>query len=480
MLVLGLEASTTSAKAMLYDSETGVLALETESYRKGPAPAGHEEGMLDAETAYRKLMAVGARAAKGRPVDCIAVSATWQSLLVCDAKGTPILPIMLWSCRRAEEISRQIGRNKEQADRIYRRTGAVVNASYPLFKLLYLKKEGYDLAGLRFCGGGSYLTKRMTGEELVTESMASGSGLFNGEKRGWDTEILSALGIHETQFFPLGSYRDTKPLAKEAAELLGVKQGIPVVPAEPDGGLDQIGAKAMEEGVMTFSMGTSGSLRLRTDGPRKSKTPGTWCYLAPTGEWLSGIGTSGCTNCVDWVKEKFFPPGTSYREIEKSCRLFDSAPIFLPFVFGERGPAWANVRKGGFVNILGEHGPEAFYYAVLEGVLFNLYQCYELLCEVNETPHTVKLSGGVLHSPVWSAMCADLFGRELEVVSQKHSSVLGAVALGLVTSGRIRSVREFRALPKEEKRTIVPGGNRGYYMERYREYLKFFHGSLLQ
>jgi hypothetical protein len=41
-------------------------------------------------------------------------------------------------------------------------------------------------------------------------------------------------------------------------------------------------------------------------------------------------------------------------------------------------------------------------------------------------------------------------------------------------------VREFRALPKEEKRTIVPGGNRGYYMERYREYLKFFHGSLLQ
>ncbi|MCI8454945.1 MAG: FGGY-family carbohydrate kinase [Lachnospiraceae bacterium] len=480
MLVLGLEASTTSAKAMLYDSEEGVLALETESYRKNQAFAGLEEGMLDAETVYKKLMAVGARAAKGRPVACIAVSATWQSLLVCDPGGTPILPLMLWSCRRAEAVSRRIGRNKEQADRIYRRTGAIVNASYPLFKLLYLKEEGYDLTKLRFCGSGSHLTKRMTGEELVTESMASGSGLFNGEKRGWDLEILSALGIHEAQFFPLGSYRDTKPLAREAAELLGVRQGIPVVPAEPDGGLDQIGAGAMEECVMTFSMGTSGSLRLRTDGPRKSKTPGTWCYLAPTGEWLSGIGTSGCTNCVDWVKEKFFPSGTSYQEIEKRLKLFGSAPIFLPFVFGERGPAWTNMRKGGFVNILGEHGPEAFYYAVLEGVLFNLYQCYELLCEVNKTPHTIKLSGGVLHSPVWSAMCADLFGRELEVVSQKHSSVLGAVALGLVASGCLRNVGEFRALPQKEKRMLVPGGDRGYYMERYREYLKFYRDGSLQ
>ena len=53
----------------------------------------------------------------------------------------------------------------------------------------------------------------------------------------------------------LVDYNQTFPLNEEAAAALGVKPGIPVVPTNSDGGLNQVGSGAMEEGVMTFSVG---------------------------------------------------------------------------------------------------------------------------------------------------------------------------------------------------------------------------------
>ena len=49
---------------------------------------------------------------------------------------------------------------------------------------------------------------------------------------------------------------------KEGAALLGQKEGIPVVPAYPDGALNQIGSGALEQGIMSFSVGTSTAIRI--------------------------------------------------------------------------------------------------------------------------------------------------------------------------------------------------------------------------
>lgn len=112
------------------------------------------------------------------------------------------------------------------------------------------------------------------------------------------------------------TYRDTFPLSEDGAELLGLSPGIPVIPSMPDGSLNQVGAGALEDGVMTFSMGTSGSIRLTTHKPVIPDTPGTWCYLSPS-TWLSGAATSGCCNCTDWYKDRVFGSEMSYGEIEE-------------------------------------------------------------------------------------------------------------------------------------------------------------------
>lgn len=76
-----------------------------------------------------------------------------------------------------------------------------------------------------------------------------------------------------------------------------------MIPTNSDGGLNQVGAGAVADGVMTFSVGTSGAIRLTTSKPVLSKEPSTWCYMSPK-NWLSGAATNGCCNCLDWFKEQ--------------------------------------------------------------------------------------------------------------------------------------------------------------------------------
>ncbi|MDN5907683.1 MAG: gluconate kinase, partial [Staphylococcus equorum] len=76
--------------------------------------------------------------------------------------------------------------------------------------------------------------------------------------------------------------------------------------------------------------------------------------------------------------------------------------------------------------------------AALEGVLYNLYTVYLALIEVmNETPSTIKATGGFAKSEVWRQMMADIFDTNLIVPESYESSCLGACVLGMKALGEI-------------------------------------------
>lgn len=467
MRILALEASTSNAKALLYSSEAGALRMRQHPYSKKTHVG---LGRQDAKEVFDQLALLARQVLDGEKVDAISLSVTWHSLLLCDREGEPASPVYLWNDPEAEAACRRVREDSGLFDELYRRTGAIVNPCYPLYKLLWLREQGTSVEGTLVRGIGSYLLWRFTGAWAVMDSMASGTGLFGIAQKFWDEELLEWAGIRKEQLSGIVPYTKTFPLSEEMAEFLGLSPGTPILPAAADGGLDQIGADAMSPGIMTMSVGTSGSLRVSTlETPRFSKVPSTWCYLSPVGGWLSGIGTSGCCNCVEWIKEQIY--GTKpYEEIEPTLRELSGGPLFMPFLFGERGPEWASKRRGGFYDLRGHHSGGDLYISVLEGVLFNLFQCYQALCGANGVPEKIKLSGGVLNSPFWRQMCADIMGHDLEVNANKNSSLVGAAKLGLMALGR-------EELPEETgSREIISfrPERRQYYMERYERYLNYF------
>lgn len=83
--------------------------------------------------------------------------------------------------------------------------------------------------------------------------------------------------------------------------------------------------------------------------------------------------------------------------------------IFHPYLAGERAPLWNADARGSFFGLTLSHKKEHMIRAALEGVLYNLYTVYLALIEVmNETPTTIKATGGFAKSEVWRQMMADI------------------------------------------------------------------------
>ena len=89
MEILVLEASTTSAKAMLYHTEDRSFEVKVRAY------TGNYEDVTihNAENVYLDMVSVGRELLDGRQVDMIALGGTWHSLVLCDGAVKPVTPV---------------------------------------------------------------------------------------------------------------------------------------------------------------------------------------------------------------------------------------------------------------------------------------------------------------------------------------------------------------------------------------------------
>lgn len=466
MRILSLEASTSSAKAMLYDTKTGESRLESEPF---PAGISRSDGTQDAQAVFALTASAGKRVCAGGKVDLISLVGAWHSVLLCDDAMRPVTPVYSWEATHAKGICSRLREDQSYVERYYQQTGCMVNAIYPYFKLLFLREQGMRLKDYYILGQGSYITFRLTGRRAVSDCMASGSGLLNIHTRRYDAAVLEDLGVREENLSPIHRYDQTLPLSEEGAALLGLRPGIPVIPACSDGGMNQIAIGGYRTGAMSFSVGTSAAIRLSTEKPVLPKRPATWCYLSPVG-YMSGAATSGACNCISWYKDAFLS-GMSFAQIEESFFGPRDTPVFLPFLFGERCPGWDDARRGVFAMLGPEHGPIELYRAVCEGILFNVYQCYQRLIQENPVDPRIILSGGILNSPGWTQMCADIFAHAMEIPENQQSSLWGGIVLGtMLLEGEDAADRMLG-----QCRVIEPDMSRhAAYMQKYQAYLRAY------
>ena len=149
----------------------------------------------------------------------------------------------------------------------------------------------------------------------------------------------------------------------------------------------------------------------------------------------------------------------------------EGAPLFLPFLHGEQSPGWDDTRLGMYCDLSGDHDIYSMYYALLEGVLFNLYHCYTYLSELMEEPKEIRLSGGIVNSAYWTRMAADIFGIPIAVSAVEHGSMMGAIAIAKKITGRIAGIADYdsgagRVIePDEQTRDLL-----GKRYARYRQY----------
>lgn len=445
MNILALEVSTSSAKSIIYSSNKGIIDSNSKQFNKRVSNVTTQdpEGVLN--TALQCVKEIINK--NNINIDIIGLSSTWHSFLLLDKDRKPISKIRTWADTSYSKTATISRKDNELNKWFYHKTGCPIHSIYPVWKWIHLVKEKEISIkdNIFLSSKPEYIFEFLTGEVAISKSVASGTGMLNINTLDWDQDILDYANIDKKQLSPLKAYNYTSSLKKNIAEQLGLKSGIPVTITGPDGALNQIGSGALKNNVMTLSVGTSGALRMVTKDPLIPDNPSTWCYYVADEKRLAGAATSGAGNCIEWFKNNIDKCNQSLDKLANKAKTVNqkNSPIFLPFLYGERCPGWKDDRKGGFFEITGKDSIGEMYYSVLEGILFNLYQSYKILIDIDKEPEKIKISGGIINSKYWLQMAADIFHKDITISNVKDASIMGAIAICLQTKGDIKKLIDF-------------------------------------
>lgn len=458
MLLLGLEASTSSAKALLFDTVEGLIKEVQNKYSDETA----DMKSMDSDGVFEALMVVAETCLEGfsDKVQGIAMATIWNSLQFYDDQGKALRRTRTWADLSGDLAILQAC----ESDFLY--TGCPQSFKFARWQLMCKDEQKiiHEASNVGFLSDDLY--RRMTGKWCVSRMSAAGSGLLNLETGDWHEPALKSIGLASEKLPPLVGYKVKEKISQEVALRLGLSNQVEVGFPNGDGGLNQVCESGLDQGIMTMSVGTSAAVRVMTDQLPAKEDEGIWCHYLSKGHYITGATIAGGGNCLDWYMARLNKDHKTHEALVASISedSREEGPIFLPFIFGEQSPGWQRERGWGFTGDWKTQG----YYSVLEGILFNLYQGYDLVCKRYGQPKEIRLSGGILHSPYWVQLAADIFNQPMVLSKVTHTSLLGAFRV---------FDDQIKVLASED--VVYPRDNRDLIQSRYRKYLEAYKGQPL-
>lgn len=384
-----------------------------------------------------------------KPEQIAAVSFSGQMMgcLLLDKNNVPVRPMMIWADNRAREEEQTLV-ERIGAERGYRITGHRLSASYSAAKLLWIKNhepENYK-KGCKMVLAKDYIVYLLTGNLITDYSDASGTNLLDITKKAWSEELLEACEIPREmlpEIFPSAYVAGT--VTAEAARIVGLLEGTPVVLGGGDGSCACVGAGVSRAGKAYNVLGSSSWISMASEAPVFDKTMRTfnWIHLDP--KLYTPCGTmQAAAYSYRWYKDALgqWEAAESSKNGKSPYDILNagvqSAPagsggvLYMPYLLGERSPRWNPDARGAFIGMNITTGKGELARAVLEGVAFNL----RVILESLETAFPIEeltVIGGGAKGEIWLEILADIWKKKVIVPSflEEATSLGAAVCAGV-------------------------------------------------
>jgi len=433
---LAFDIGTTGTKVALVEHTGRVLHSVTREYGTHTAPGGIME--QDANDWWAAVCEACRVIDTKNEVDAIAITGQMQDVILVDAAGEPVRPVILYSDTRARAEAVRVT-EKLGADHIRTLTGNDQDAGSLLAKLSWLHTHdaGSIAASARLLlGAADFVALKMTGKATTDTTTASTTGLMNLTTRvALDDTVFAALGISDSAWLlpPItpGGQR-VEELSATAAELLGLEAGIPVYHGPGDAGATTIGAGSGDMGSVYAYLGTSGWIAFTAQEPAQPgkgvitlahPMPGRYIQVAP-------LLTAGGN--LEWVRDLF--GRDNYDElIDSALKRQPSRLLYLPYLNGERAPFSDPYARGAFVGLQAQTNRGDIIRAVLEGVTFAYRHALDALAPESTT--TLTFTGGGTRSHAWCQLFSDII--HLPVAIQADAGNVGV--RGAILSAQVAS-----------------------------------------
>lgn len=448
-LVVALDAGGGSGRSAVFDSKGGLLGMATEDWAchvPEDEPLGAE---FDPQELWAALCRTTRQALEGSgltPQAVRAISATSQrdGCVFLDAQGNELLCTFNRDARgvlHAEDLAKEFG------DTVYRITGRWplgLNALDRLGWLRIHKPEVYrSVAHVLMIS--DWLIYRLCGQLCSEPTNASSSLLFDVGEHCWSAELAGTFGYSSgicPRCYAPGQVGGT--LTAQAAEALGLPEGIPVAIGAGDSQAACLGCAALDEGATTIIAGTTIPVQMVLSRPvfdalhrvhlGAHVTPGRWVLE-------SNGGLAGTT--YRWFCETFVGKGSSaYAALEEEMQQAEPGEVMAV-----AGPQVADFRQLAFPPksvftfpflAATERPPSrgAFGRAILENIAFAVRGNLDQLVEISAgSIAALNLCGGLSHSKLLPHIVADVCQQPVHAPVVREASALGAAICAAVGAG---------------------------------------------
>jgi glycerol kinase len=440
--VLALDQGTTSSRAILFDCDGAIAALDQIEFTQHfPKPGWVEH---DADEIWRTQLraaqnALAKAGATGADLAAIGITNQRETTVVWDrASGQPIHRAIVWQSRQTAPICEEL-RARGLADEVRARTGLVIDAYFSGTKVRFIldavpgARERARRGELAFGTIDAWLLYRLTkGRVHATEySNASRTLLFNIHDRDWDERMLRELDVP----------REILPEVRDSCGVFGTSD------REWFGAEVPIAGIAGDQQAALFGQ--------RCDRPGRAKnTYGTGCFLLMNTGEVAPRSESGLLTTIAWgiggrveyaLEGSIFVAGSAVQWLRDGLGLIsssaeserlaasveDTAGVYLvPAFTGLGAPYWDENARGLLIGITRGTTREHIVRATLEAIAYQTRDIVECIHSDSKVElGALRVDGGAAANDFLMQFQADVLGAVVERPALLEVTAFGAAAL---------------------------------------------------
>lgn len=371
-------------------------------------------------------------------IRAIGLSGQMHGAVLLDAGGRVLRPCILWNDTRSAPQCERLAKHHPRMIAI---SGNMIMPGFTAPKLCWVAEHEPEIFSRidKVLLPKDYLRWRLTGRFVTEPSDAAGTLWLDVSRRDWSDELLAITGLKRSQMPELveGS-AVSGHLQPTLASEWGLSTLVKVAGGGGDNAASAVGVGAVNAGDAFISLGTSGVIFVVNDRLQADPQSGVhaFCHALP-GRWHQMSVMLSAASCLRWLCNLLSVSESHL--MEEMAQLSDeqlrSAPIFLPYLSGERTPHNDPDASGAFFNLRHEMPRALLGYAVIEGVAFGLADGAEALGEARHHIQQYSLTGGGARSTLWAQLIADVLQLPVITHPASASGALGAARLAWLAEG---------------------------------------------
>lgn len=484
-LVIGIDCSTTAAKAVVWDAQGRSHAQgRAEFPLSTPRHGWAEQNPEDWWTATREAVRRAAQSVDSRRLVALSITHQRETFACLTEDGHSLRPAMLWLDTRAVAEVAEYGTAE-----VHEITGKPPNPTPAWYKLLWLREHEPDtlVRTGRIADVQAYLVHRLTGQWRTCWASADPLGLVDMRTFDYHDELVKLAGLQHSQLPALSAPGDVLgTIRAEIAADLNLPHDIPVVAGVGDGQSAGLGCGVVRPGTAYLNLGTGMISGSYSDDYSFAKEFRVLSGAVPRSYAFETFIGGGTYN-ISWFVDKFAGVDSRALGLDLSAeQILETAAaqippgaeglLCLPYWAGALTPYWDPHARGSLVGLTGRHGKSHVYRAILEGLAFEQRLLTDGQAQVLGQPiDDIIALGGGSRSALWCSILADVLQRPVRLAGESESTCLGSGMLAAAAVGLQPGIREAGEAMSSTTREYQPDEIRqDVYDSFYRTYRELY------